>query len=169
MKRILLFLTLTLGATASLASSSYPSAVKEHLSATTAPSCTVCHATNSGGFGTVTRPFGVTMMAAGLGSGNVDSLNNVLDAVEAEGSDSDGDGRADIDELRIGADPNDSSDGGEVPVDNGAKDALRYGFGCSAGGVPPAVVLLLPLALARRRRRRLLPPAITVRCPAEAR
>lgn len=139
---------LLLVAAPALASSNYPSEVKTHLEAAAIPQCTICHDTNAGGFGTVNQPFGVALMDNGLVSGDVEALGTALDAVEAAGTDSDGDGVGDVDEVRAGADPNDGADGG-VAAD---AETLLYGFGCAAGGTPAALVLLL--GLLRRRRRR---------------
>ena len=128
---------------ATRASSDFPSAIKSHLSASASPSCTVCHETNGGGFGTIDKAHGQAMQDALLVARDVDSLNAALDQLQADGTDSDGDGTTDIDELIAGEDPNVAGAAG------GGGDALKYGFGCGASSTPLLVVLL---TLLRRRR-----------------
>lgn len=124
-------------------SSDFPSAMKAHLSASASPACTVCHETNAGGFGTIDKAFGQAMQDALLVAGDVDSLNTALDTLQTDGTDSDGDGTTDVDELTAGEDPNVAGAAG------GGGDALKYGFGCGASGAPFLIVLL---TLLRRRR-----------------
>jgi len=66
-------------------SSIYPPEVRAHLSLSYTPACTLCHETESGGFGTVTKPFGKSMMARGLVAQNLGSLDTALDALAAGG------------------------------------------------------------------------------------
>jgi hypothetical protein len=67
-----------------------------------APACTLCHRDNLGGLGTVEKPFGLTAMYRGLNGTNGSSvLPGLLDDMEADGVDSDGDGVGDIEELRM--------------------------------------------------------------------
>lgn len=143
---------LVLGGGPAKASPIYPEQIQLHLGeGTPLPSCTICHETTLGGSGTVTRPHGEAMIAAGLFADDVDSLFLALDALEAAGVDSDQGGVPDIDELRHGSDPNiPSDDRGPGP------GPLQYGFGCTqAGSTPPLVggaLVWLLLALRRRRR-----------------
>jgi hypothetical protein len=132
------------------ATSSFPSDIKSELNAPSVPSCALCHATAAGG-GPVTQPFGQSMMARGLRGGNKSSLSTALQALEAEGTDSDGDGLGDVEELRMGLDPNFDGDAGSVPPQ----------FGCGARVAPRApndwwsmvAGCLMAVALAMRRRR----------------
>jgi hypothetical protein len=90
-----------------LASGNYPGAVADELGMPCTPACTLCHATNAGGAGTVTQDFGMAMVERGLqGGGQVDLLQAALDIVRADGLDSDGDGMTDVDALAAGNDPN---------------------------------------------------------------
>ena len=116
-----------------LASPTFPVTVQNHLSLPEAPECTLCHATEAGGLGTVTRPFGVTLRARGAQAGDTASVVTALNAMAAEGTDSDGDGTGDIDELLAGTNPN----GGEGPEP-------EYGcFGRIGGGRPSGLSALL--------------------------
>jgi MYXO-CTERM domain-containing protein len=130
------------------ASSTYPGAIKDHLTASKLPACTLCHQTAGGG-GPVVTPFAHAMVAEGLtGGSNTTALTAALDALEAAGTDSDGDGTGDIDELRAGGDPNTAgaSNAGPTPV---------YGFGCAAApAASPLVGALAVLGLFALRRRR---------------
>ena len=150
-------LLLASASTSALASSNYPGEMSSHLGGDTpVPSCTVCHASNAGGFGTVTKSHGISLMDAGLVAGDVRSLTAAIDALASDGPDSDGGGTGDIDELLAGTDPNVADDdGGDGGDDGGGGDTLQYGF-CAAtpaqgGGLGGLFALGFALALRRRR------------------
>lgn len=90
------------------ATSTYPAAVQAELDMPCAPTCTLCHATNAGGAGTVVSNFGLAMFGEhGLtGGGNVASVTAALAEMEVDQVDSDNDGTIDIAELAEGRDPN---------------------------------------------------------------
>lgn len=93
------------------ASPAYPSALATGLSTPCTPACTVCHQTNAGGNGTATSAFATAMMTEGLtGGSNTDSLTTALDALTTAGTDSDGDGTPDVEQLAAGLDPNTGAD-----------------------------------------------------------
>lgn len=100
-------LAVTLDASASVA---FPEAIREELALEAvvppAPGCRLCHKDDVGGLKTVTTPFGRSMLAAGATAINVSSVTASLRALEADGTDSDGDGVGDIVELQAGTDPN---------------------------------------------------------------
>lgn len=96
-----------------LASGNYPGVVADELTVD-APSCALCH-DGATSFGTVTTPFGVSMLEAGLTASDEDTLIAALASLESEGTDSDGDGVGDIDELLDGTDPNGAGDSVEAP------------------------------------------------------
>lgn len=143
------------------ASSNYPETIQAVTGAAAKPECTLCHTTDSGGAGTVTRPFGKLMMNKyKLTSGNPDYLKRVLSGLQAEGVDSNGNGVIDFDELAQGKDPF-----GAVLADGGAAEnpVPDPRFGCGATIAPNAVpgrswmLLLSSLGLAtvlRQRTRR---------------
>lgn len=131
------------------ASPGYPGEVQTDLGAGCVPQCTICHATNAGGGGTVTQDFGLAMMDRGLtGGSDYEALATSLDAMTSEGVDSDGDGTIDTDELAGGTDPN---PGGATFC-----DVVTPKYGCLNTAASPASVLavaagLLAVGLARRR------------------
>jgi MYXO-CTERM domain-containing protein len=141
---------------AALASPTYPTAIRSHLSLSDAPSCSLCHQGGQTGFGTVTTPFGVAMRDRGLVAEDEASLFSALDKMSAEGVDSDGDGASDIEELVAGTNPN-----GDVGGTSSAAPPLAYGCnttiapGGAAGpsGAGLALASLAAIALASRRRR----------------
>ncbi|MGZ3479278.1 MAG: thrombospondin type 3 repeat-containing protein [Myxococcaceae bacterium] len=137
MRRALVVATLLSGGLAR-ASSNYPAEIRAHLGLNYTPDCTLCHSVPSGGYGTVTTPFGTSMRARGLVAQNIQSLDTALDALAAEKTDSDGDGVPDIDELKTGTDPNTA--GGVVPPPT---------YGCfDVSGQPGSPLALVPVALA---------------------
>jgi len=121
------------------ASSNYPAEVRAYLGLSDTPDCTLCHNVPTGGYGTVTTPFGVSMLGRGLKAQNVPSLHTALDALAAEKTDSDKDGVPDIEELKAGTNPN-VPGGGSVPPPT---------YGCfDVSGQPGSPLALLPVALA---------------------
>ena len=138
LRRALLAITVLAGGLAH-ASSIYPPEVRAHLSLSYTPACTLCHNVPTGGYGTVTTPFGKSMMSRGLVAQNIGALDTALDALTAEKTDSDGDGVPDIDELKAGTDPN-VAGGGAVPPPT---------YGCfDVTGQPGSPLALLPVVLA---------------------
>lgn len=69
--------------------------------------CTACHTSDAGGLGTVTKPFGRTLMRLGLKADDTQSLEAAVTALSTSDEDSDGDTIADFDELSPEGDPND--------------------------------------------------------------
>jgi hypothetical protein len=137
---------------AAQATPDFPAAIARDLQLSAPPPCTICHATNEGGAGTVVKPFGKYMVSRGLVPFDESSLAGALAAAEGEHHDSDGDGISDIDALRRGLDPNGSS--------SRAPRVEDPQFGCEASGraggawaVLVAIAwLLLPTQAGRRRR-----------------
>ncbi len=143
----------------SLASSNFPGEVATLLGGDTRPPpCTACHQSNAGGFGTVTTPHGVALMDAGLMAGNLASLRVALNTLRDDGTDSDGGGVGDVDELVAGSNPNDGSDDqGGGGGGGGGTEPLQYGF-CAATttqehGLLPALGLIAMWRFIRRSRR----------------
>jgi len=159
------------------ATSSFPEIVKRETGAPELPFCDLCHAQGITGRGTVTTPFGVYMRSQGLVANQSNSLTKALATNKAAGSDVDGDGTGDWQELSVGRDPNEA-DTPPPPVvkdagtDAGAADAgradasvadageiaedLSNGNGCSLAPASPegafaAGALAVARLLARRR------------------
>ena len=138
-----LVVALVLASMPAAASVSFPSAARTHLDTATAISCTQCHQTAAGGFGTIDKEFGLALMERGLVARVATSVGPALDQLEADNVDSDGDGTGDVDELRAGTDPNiDDETGPDVAP-------LEYGFGCGSSARAPSTGLASLLVLAQ--------------------
>lgn len=124
-----------------VATPDFPATIQRQLSLAQPPRCTVCHATDSGGAGTVVKPFGTYLESRGLRPGDEDSLRNALLADVGEKHSSNGGLSTDVDALKAGLDPNGTA-------------TLTPTYGCSSSG--SAVGSLAPflvLAWIRLRRR----------------
>ncbi len=139
------------------ASSTFPAEVKSHLGLASTPACTLCHE-GTPGTGTATTPFATTARGSkyGMVSQDTTKLAAVLDAMAADKTDSDGDGRSDIDELKAGTDPN--AAGNIVAVTKpeivyGCQARLASGAPGPSGAPLGALVLLGAAGWAGRRRR----------------
>jgi len=112
--------------------------------------CAVCHIKGNTGGSTPITPFALSLRDRGL-SGDRTSLSVALSRLAADGTDSDGDGVGDIDELKAGTDPNSSAN-----ADIATVQAPGYGCGGTAphgeGGPGAAGALSLAWLLLRRRR-----------------
>lgn len=146
-------LALVLGWSArAVASPSYPNAVQKASGSPCPPPCTVCHESESGGYGTATKPFAESMMAVGdLEAEDEQLVAPAIAALKAAQIDSDADGVDDVSELALGDDPNLFGEG----------DLCGPQYGCGArvepeGPIDGAAVALaagvVALMLARRRR-----------------
>jgi hypothetical protein len=140
---------------AARATPNFPAAIAGDLQLSATPACTICHATNAGGAGTVVKPFGKYLVSRGLVPFDEGSLAGALAAAAGERHDTDGDGILDVDALKQGLDPNGSS-----TLATALEDPT---FGCAStrggGGVTTvllALVVLLRLAAAKMSRRRAL-------------
>jgi hypothetical protein len=135
---------LVCGAGAAAASEEYPSIVAAQLSLPYVPACSLCHVGGKTGAGTARTPFGWSMRARGLKSGDVALVAPALDALQRDRVDSDGDGVEDVRELLAGTDPN---------VAGGSSFALRAdpAYGCNSGGSASLLPLVVALIFAARR------------------
>ena len=114
---------------AARATPNFPAAMARDLQLSSPPACTVCHATNAGGSGTVVKPFGKYLLSRGLAPFDEGSLAGALAAAGGERHDTDGDGILDVDALKQGLDPNGTS---SAPA-----DLEDPSFGCSSTGRAP--------------------------------
>jgi hypothetical protein len=157
MKARAAWLVLACALSSSVASASpiYPITMRSKLGLSQLPPCTLCHQSDLGGAGTVTTRFGRTLLANGATGTNATALlDSTLDRLDAAGTDSDGDLIPDIDELRMGSDPND----GPGPM-NGEEELPIPRTGCAFSARVPAtpsagLLVLAASAVLRRRRRR---------------
>jgi hypothetical protein len=141
------------------ASPSYPGLINQHLSLSYVPPCSICHQNGVTGYGTVSTPFGQSMMARGLRAEDPAALAAALDQLAADHTDSDGDGVPDIQELVAGTNPN-------GPGGVGSTRAPQPAYGCGAtlapagpsrgAGVAFSALLLAALVGTALRRRRKL-------------
>jgi MYXO-CTERM domain-containing protein len=126
-----------------IASPTYPGLITTDLSLdyTLGPTdCIICHATNSGGVGTVIQPFGEAMRGAGLVLENPASLKAALTALADAKTDSDCNGTPDITQLEDGQNPNTGAylngDTMTPPPDPGCGDPPLYGCGARIAPAP---------------------------------
>ncbi len=124
------------------ATPNFPGAISRDLQLSAPPACTICHATNEGGIGTVVKPFGKYLVSRGLSPFDESSLAGSLAAAQGERHDSDGDGISDIAALQQGLDPNGAPAAGPQIEDPT--------FGCSATGGGAGNTFLLALVVALR-------------------
>lgn len=146
-------LTVAAGRTAG-ATPNFPPRLATELELTAAPACALCHEGPTQK-GTVITPFGTSMRGRGLVAYDEASLVTALMALEGEGTDSDGDGVGDIEELQQGADPN-LVEGGEAPIvpeygcSVGARGSSARGGDLNKSDIDGVSVALALAALARR-------------------
>ncbi len=140
---VLVSLAVLVAAGSAAASPGYPQILYDEVDAGCAPPCTVCHETIRGGWDTATKPFAEALMHQGLVGDDEESLEIALEYLDA---DSDGDGRSDLDALRAGLDPNDSTEP-LCPVESGCVVASVPGHRATA----PGLWWLLGLLLGWRR------------------
>jgi uncharacterized protein (TIGR03382 family) len=127
-----------------LATPNFPAAIQRQLGLSQPPRCTVCHATDQGGIGTVVKPFGKYLQSRGLVPGNENSLNIALLADIGEHHSSNGGQTTDIDALKAGEDP------------NGTASRLVPAYGCSSGSAAGLLAPLMVVAWVWTQRRRVL-------------
>ncbi len=143
---------------AARATPNFSAAIAGNLQLSAPPACTICHATNAGGAGTVVKPFGKYLVSRGLAPFDEGSLAGSLAAAAGERHDTDGDGILDVDALKQGLDPNGSSTPATGLADPTFGCALTRGGG-GTNTLLLALVVLLRLAAAQMSRRRALEPS----------
>lgn len=151
---LLVALPLLASSTEASASPAFPGVVRETLALGSAPQCTLCHSTPSGGLGTATTGFATYLRSRGLKAGDTGALRTALQAMIAEKHDTDGDGVPDADELKNGTDPGGTVDASVPPVEYGCGGAhvAPRGAPSSRGAIGAlALALALGAALVRRR------------------
>ena len=137
---------------AARATPNFPAAIARDLQLSAPPACTVCHATNAGGAGTVVKPFGKYLVSRGLAPFDENSLSGALAAAAGERHDTDGDGILDVDALKQGLDPNGTSSHGPAIEDPTFGCSTARGGGGSTFFLMAAVLLRLAAAHVARWR-----------------
>lgn len=139
------------------ASPDFPDVIAQTLGTSNVPPCTICHATLSGGAGTVVKPFGQYMQQRGLTAANDDSLKKALQAMIGEKHDTDGDGTTDEDALKAGKDPNGAGSSSVEPIAYGCGGRIAprtTSPGDAWAAIGSAALGLAVLRMRRRARRR---------------
>ncbi len=160
---------LALGAALSVSAPAQASTVfAEHISqklgTPCVPQCTICHTTNLGGGGTVTRAFGINAKTFMLLPQSLVQLDNVLTQLalpltmmDGVDRDVDDDAISDIDELKQGTDPNPGNEPlcVTVPAYGCGATIAKTPKRAATDGTATAAALLTALVglLALRRRR----------------
>jgi len=139
-------------APSALGSPAFPGEVARELDMPCVPQCTLCHLDTNGGTGTVVRPFGQAMMAVGLEGKRPDLIVVVLDTLELASTDSDTDGRPDVEELREGRNPNQAGEG-VLCATYGCNTRARSPAGSEAATLAFLTAAPFVVSLCRRRRR----------------
>jgi len=144
--------SLLLASSLAHASGNFPGELQTWAEVPCVPSCILCHATAVGSGGTATQPLALALQERGLSAGDSDALLRALDALEADGADSNGDGTSDTEQLRAGANPNT----GEVfcgATGEAVTELPRYGcLQTARGTLSPFALLGLGALLTLRRR-----------------
>lgn len=134
------------------ASPTFPAEVQQALNMPCVPQCTLCHRDVNGGIGTVVQPFGQAMLAAGLEAKHPELIGPALDFLDQASTDSDGDGRPDVDELREGSNPNQAG-GGVLCATYGCSTHLARPATSGTAAMLFSLIAAWLLPRARRRRR----------------
>jgi hypothetical protein len=166
MKRFLAGAFVLAIATPAAASKEYPDVLKKALNVSTLPvagdGCQMCHKDDNGGEHTINKRFGTTLESFGLKSQDPNSLIGALRLDQAQGSDSDGDGVPDVQEIQAGTNPSVPNGVGDAaaPLDDSASLLPLVQTGCaiprhSTRDVPgtAAAILFAIGGLCRRRGR----------------
>jgi len=104
----------------------FPAEIATDLVLSYQPACSLCHVKGNTGPGTANTPVALSMKARGLQSGGRSSVSSSLAALDSDRVDSDGDGVTDVDELRMGTDPN-------SPEPTPFAGRVDPAYGCSVG------------------------------------
>jgi MYXO-CTERM domain-containing protein len=94
------------------------------------PTCLLCHTAIPGTLANLKQPFGLAVLRNGVVPGDPNSLHAVVDKLREKQTDSDDDGKIDVDELSVGSNPN-------LPDPNAELCAPLYGCGAHLAPQPP--------------------------------
>lgn len=139
------------------ASPTFPGDIQTELGLKESPpqECSLCHKNGVTVASATTTPFALSMKARGLKKGSDASLKAALTKLAQDMVDSDFDGCTDIDELKMGEDPNVVSCGLDAGTTTPTPTLPSPRYGCGASVVPTVMAALSTFAvllLTRRRR-----------------
>jgi len=138
------------------AEGTFPGGIQEAASIPCTPTCLLCHTDIPGTLANLKQPFGLTVFANGVRPGHPESLHTVVANLREKMTDSDNDGKIDVDELAAGTNPNLSDPNAELC-------GPEYGCGAHIAAPPPparapvlwwlaGISTLMALINVRRRR-----------------
>jgi len=108
----------------------YPGAIQEAASIPCTPTCLLCHTEIPGNKHNLNGIFSTTLLLNGLVPAHPETMPTAIANMRTKGTDTDADGKIDVDELAAGTDPNTADPTKEICGPN-------YGCGAHLAPAPP--------------------------------